>query len=215
MIIVQHRVNTIKQLQECKEDLGVEIDIRNHGNGLFLVHDPFETHGAVELSNWLSSYNHKFLIANVKEEGLEAKLLPLFDYHGVDDFFILDETIPYVMKYAACGISNFALRVSEFESIETALLVNENCLRNGTNIDWVWVDSFTGKPLPLNTLARLKEEGFKLCQVSPELHHIDNPQTWETLVAEFQMVYGGSYIPDMVCTKRPELWCNSNDMKKC
>jgi hypothetical protein len=213
MIIVQHRMNTIKQLRGCKKDWGVEIDIRNHGNGLLLVHDPFEMQGAVELSDWLSFYNHKFLIANVKEEGLETKLLPLFNYYGVDDFFILDETIPYIMKYAACGVSKFALRVSEFESIETALLVNENCLNNGTKIDWVWVDSFTGKPLPLHILTRLKELGFKLCQVSPELHHIEDPQSWENRIAEFQTVYGSSYAPDMVCTKRPELWCNINEIK--
>jgi hypothetical protein len=205
MIRIQHRRNDIHQLQQTPSDYGVEIDIRNHGDALLVVHDPFLT-DAVELSDWLASYNHRFLIVNVKEEGLEPKLLALLKQHKIDDFFILDESIPYIRKYAREGIANFALRVSEFESFETALALNAHLKGEGRRIDWIWVDSFTGTPLPTQSAAQLKAAGFKLCQVSPELHHVDDPESWEPRIAAFHAALGETYTPDMVCTKRPDLW---------
>jgi hypothetical protein len=205
MIHIQHRRNTIDQLKHTSKEYGVEIDIRNHGDALLVVHDPFST-DAIDLSEWLIHYNHKFLIVNVKEEGLEPKLLSLLKQFKVYDFFILDETIPFIRKYAMKGISNFALRVSEFESIETALKLNAHLKNKGHCIDWIWLDSFTGAPIDVKSLIRLRTEGFKLCQVSPELHHVDDPKSWEVRIAAFHAACGESYRPDMVCTKRPDLW---------
>ena len=184
MIRIQHRRNDIHELQLTPSDYGIEIDIRNHGNALLVVHDPFLT-DAVELSEWLLHYNHRFLIANVKEEGLEPKLLPLLKQHKIEDFFILDESVPYIRKYAREGITNFALRVSEFESVETALAMNAHLKAEGYRIDWIWVDSYTGALLPAESAAQLKAAGFKLCQVSPELHHVDQPESWEARIAAF------------------------------
>ena len=61
MIRIQHRRNTIDQLKHTSKEYGVEIDIRNHGDALLVVHDPFST-DAIDLSEWLIHYNHKFLI---------------------------------------------------------------------------------------------------------------------------------------------------------
>ena len=205
MIRIKHRTNDIHQLQNTPFNYGVEIDIRNHGDEILVVHDPFST-DAVELSDFLPFYNHKFLIVNVKEEGMEPKLLPLLKQHNIDDFFILDESIPYIRNYAREGIANFALRVSEFESIETALAMNAHLKDEGYRIDWIWVDSFTGAPLPAQSAARLKAIGFKLCQVSPELHHVDDPDSWKQRIATFHAALKENYTPDMVCTKRPDLW---------
>ena len=205
MIRIQHRVNTISELKEVATSYGVEIDIRNHDEELFVIHDPFSMHATV-LSDWLSCYQHEFLIANVKEEGLEPKLLTVLRDYGIIDFFILDESIPYIRKYALKGISNFALRVSEFESVETALALNHHLRVHGRRVDWVWVDTFTGKPLPLESVKKLRDAGFKLCQVSPELHHINDPESWENRISDFHDINNGVYFPDMVCTKRPDLW---------
>ena len=205
MIRIQHRRNTIYELKQTPVDYGVEIDIRNHGNALLVVHDPFSA-DAIDLSEWLTHYNHKFLIVNVKEEGLEPKLLSLLRQFKICDFFILDETIPYIRKYAREGVSNFALRVSEFESIETALKLNTHLNSEGHQVEWIWVDSFTGNPLSAQNLTRLRIAGFKLCQVSPELHHVNDPKSWEARISAFQASCGESYTPDMVCTKRPDLW---------
>lgn len=205
MIRIQHRVNDIHELQRTPTHYGVEIDIRNHGDKLLIVHDPFTTDG-VELSDWLSFYKGRFLILNVKEEGLQPKLLCLLKLHKIDNFFILDESVPYILKYALEGISNFAIRVSEFESVDTALALQEHLKKNGCRIDWIWVDSFIGIPLPEQNATLLKDAGFRLCQVSPELHHVNEPNSWEGRISAFQEAMGKTCYADMVCTKRPDLW---------
>lgn len=205
MIRIQHRVNTINQLRQTEMGYGVEIDIRNHGDELFVIHDPFSTQ-AVTLSEWLLNYKHQFLIVNVKEEGLEPKLLKLLSREKIVNFFILDESIPYIRKYALEGVSNFALRVSEFESVETALALSLHLKNHGRCLDWIWVDSFTGAPLAMDSVEKLRGAGFKLCQVSPELHHVNDPKSWASRISEFHDINARGYSPDMVCTKRPDLW---------
>lgn len=209
MIIVHHRRNSIEEIEETSTGYGAEIDLRNHGDDIFVIHDPFRT-DAVRLDEWLKAYKHRFLIANVKEEGLEPKLTELFSQHGISDFFILDESIPYIRKYAMLGLPKFAVRVSEFESVETALRLAEYLQQNGKSVEWIWVDSFTGEPLPAEDAARLRNAGYKLCQVSPELHHVDDPSSWQPRITSFleklDVLEGGPFRPDMVCTKLPELW---------
>jgi hypothetical protein len=205
MIQIQHRVNSKKHLLSTSIKYGIEIDVRNHGGDLLVIHDPFST-DAIEFSEWLLAYNHKFLIVNVKEEGLEPKILSLMSQNKITNFFILDESIPYIRKYALKGISNFALRVSEFESIETALALNFHLKKYGKCVDWIWMDTFTGIPMPLESIKKLQNSGFKICQVSPELHHIDEPKSWESRILDFQSKNNLIVAPDMVCTKRPDLW---------
>lgn len=204
MIRIQHRCNTIAQLQTVPPDCGVEIDIRNHGDRLLLVHDPFSTEG-VDLADWLAHWRHRFLIANVKEEGLEPVLLALLARHGVTEFFILDESLPYIRRHALAGETRFAVRVSEIEAADTALRLAAYLRNAGRAVDWVWLDCFDGAPLPAADLHRLRAAGYRLCQVSPELHHLDAPERWADLIATFRARMG-DVVPDMVCTKRPELW---------
>lgn len=82
-------------------------------------------------------YNHQFLIANVKGEGLKPKLLKLLRDHKIVDFLILDESIPYIRKYALEGVQNFALRVSEFDSVETAVALSLNLKSHSRCVDWI------------------------------------------------------------------------------
>ena len=209
MEFIIHRVNKIKDLKLLPKKFGVEIDIRNHGNELLVVHDPFITEG-INLSKWLVDYDHKFLIVNVKEEGLEPQLLEILSNKNINNFFILDESFPYIRKYALAGTSSFALRVSEFESVETALNLDLDLKKSGNRVGWIWLDTFTGLALPNTDLKRLREAGFKLCQVSPELHYISDIDSWESRIREFQKGFVNAKNEgieiDMVCTKRPDLW---------
>ena len=209
MICIQHRLNNLEDLRVSNKCYGVEIDIRSHGCDLYVVHDPFSTQ-AVKLTDWLKEFNHPFLVANVKEEGLEPLLLDMLANAKVPDFFILDESIPYIRNYALKGVPNFALRVSEFESAQTALNLANYLKKRGKRVDWIWVDSFTGELLPNADVIALKAAGFKLCQVSPELHHVNNPKSWIGHISSFKLKLiqaGSSYIwPDMICSKHPEIW---------
>ena len=72
MIIICHRINSIKQLKKIPYKYGVEIDVRDYKNKLVLNHDPFKK--GETLINYLKYFKHKFLIINVKSEGIETKI---------------------------------------------------------------------------------------------------------------------------------------------
>ena len=88
------------------------------------------------------------------------------------------------------------MRVSEFESIETALSL-------AGKIDWVWVDCFTKFPLAGMDAKRLQDAGFQLCLVSPELQG----RPADSAIPELAKLLNERHITaDAICTKNPELW---------
>ncbi len=193
MIIVSHRINTSEALLKIPNKYGIEIDIRSRHDQLILHHDPF-CYGEL-LSDWLKNYKHKLLILNVKEEGLEPQILSLMEKHSIDHFFFLDQSFPFIIKTLNAQEKRTAVRVSEYESIETALKV-------AGKAQWVWVDCFTKFPINQNEALRLKES-FKICIVSPELQgrsDINEIIKLKNLLQEIHLK------PDAVCTKRPDIW---------
>ena len=129
MNIIRHRRNTHDELAEISTEHGAEIDIRSQGDSLILHHDPYEAGTSFE--DWLQNYKHGTLILNVKEEGLEDRCLELMSKHGIDDFFFLDQSFPFLVKTAKTGESRCAVRVSEFENIDTAITL-------AGKVQWVW-----------------------------------------------------------------------------
>ena len=199
MNIIRHRRNTHEELAEINTDHGAEIDIRSQGDSLVLHHEPYEDGTSFE--DWLKNYHLGTLILNVKEEGLEDKCLELLAKYGIEDFFFLDQSFPFLIKTAKTGESRCAVRVSEFENIETALIL-------AGKIQWVWIDCFTKFPLDLSSATLLKESGFKLCIVSPELQgRMEISDTNEIMTA----MKSAGVVPDAICTKFPERWLNKLD----
>ena len=194
MKIISHRRNTIPDLKATPGKYGVEVDIRSLGQQLIIHHDPFVAGESFE--DWIAVYQHGTLILNIKEEGLESRLIALMQSHGIDDYFFLDQSFPFLVKWAKAGEHRCAVRVSEFESIETALTL-------AGQVDWIWVDCFTRFPLNLEDAKRLKNAGFKLCLVSPELQGRDAETEIPLLV---QLLDEQGIQADAVCTKRPDLW---------
>lgn len=194
MKYIAHRRNTIEELIATPAQYGVEVDIRSYGDRLVIHHDPMVEGESFE--KWLSEYRHGTLILNVKEEGLEASLIALMQSHGIDDYFFLDQSFPFLVKWANAGERRLAVRVSEFESVETALTL-------AGRVDWVWVDCFTRFPLDTTDAKRLQQAGFKLCLVSPELQGRDAQTEIPNLVA---LLSARGIVADAVCTKRPDLW---------
>ncbi|MDB9746535.1 hypothetical protein OAB07_00500 [Candidatus Pelagibacter sp.] len=161
MIKIQHRVNTLRKLKNINESFGVEIDVRSINKKLILNHEPFQN--AVLLDTFLKKFNHKFLILNVKEEGIENAILNCVKKNKVKNYFLLDVTIPKIFQFIKNKKkSNFCLRISKFEKLGDLNFFNRN-------IEWIWIDTFDGK-IPLNDkdLKRYSKR-FKLCLVSPEL----------------------------------------------
>jgi hypothetical protein len=180
--------------------LGIEVDVRLNNSQIICQHDPLEP-GEL-FTEWLSFFKHGTLIINVKEEGIERLILEILAEKKVSNFFFLDQSFPFLLKNANQGIRQAAIRVSEYESVSTALKL-------AGLVDWVWVDIFTKFPLDTESIEALKSAGFKLCVVSPELHG----RSEESQVNELQELFASlNFEPDAVCTKRADLWeVDSND----
>lgn len=204
MIIVQHRVNDPGGLADMPPEFGCEIDVRYHEDELVLQHDPFGHHKQrlVTLDEFCSAWKQQGpLILNVKSEGLEQRCMDIMVRHGIGNWFFLDLSMPYFVRYArlaACrngGVApeNLAVRYSEYESIHYALNFKD-CA------GWVWVDCFTHLPLDESSAAELVAAGFRICVVSPELQ--GHP---ESMIRE--VVQQCAALPvTAVCTKHPQLW---------
>ena len=194
MKLIAHRRNTIDELRATNPQYGIEIDIRSLGDQLILQHDPFLN--GESLTQWIDAYQHGTLILNVKEEGLEARLIDLMREKNITDYFFLDQSFPFLVKCSKTGEHRCAVRVSEFESIETALTL-------AGKVDWVWVDCFNRFPLTSHDAQRLQTAGFKLCLVSPELQGRD---AHSEIPALAKLLNEQAIAADAVCTKRTDLW---------
>jgi hypothetical protein len=194
MQIIAHRRNTLAELLATPIKYGIEVDIRSVGDQLMIHHDPFVS--GEHFDAWIAAYRHGTLILNVKEEGLEAKLIALMQKHGIDNFFFLDQSFPFLIKWSKAGEPRCAVRVSEFESVDAALTL-------AGRINWVWVDCFTHFPLSGPDARRLQDAGFKLCLVSPELQ---GRQAESEIPQLIKLLLEREISPEAVCTKRPDLW---------
>lgn len=194
MELIYHRRNSLEDLVATDMKYGVELDIRSYGSELIIHHDPL-CNGLL-VAEWLECYKHGTLILNVKEEGLEKRLIELMHSKAITNYFFLDQSFPFLVKWAKFGERRCAVRVSEYESVETALKL-------GGLITWVWLDCFTRFPIDYSEYKALKDAGFKLCLVSPELQGRDAARGIEEMGVYLAQ---NNMVMDAVCTKRPDLW---------
>lgn len=196
MKFIAHRINTCEELATVPTEYGVEIDIRDSGDELILCHDPFGN--GENLEAFLKQYNHGTLILNVKSERIEFRIQELLKKYSITDYFFLDSSFPMIYLLSKNGERNIAIRFSEFEGLDTILSMKGL-------IDWVWVDCFTKLPLDKNNYKILKEAGFKLCLVSPELQG-----RAEDIPEHYKFLSENKLLPDAVCTKiyNMQLWQN-------
>ena len=194
MLYIAHRINDINQLKQTPYNMGVEIDIRSNGHDLILQHDPFKP--GTKFLDWLKYYQHQLIILNIKEEGLEERILSCLNEFNITNYFFLDQSFPFLVKSAQQGQKQSALRVSEYESIKTVKIL-------AGQVGWVWIDYFTKFPLDPSEVNELKQLDFQLCMVSPELQGY-NP---EIEISKLAHLFNSSEIKlDAICTKRPDLW---------
>lgn len=192
MLKINHRVNTIEELKNVPLEDGIELDIRSEGEKLILHHEPFKI--GENFEEFLQHYSHKFIILNTKCEGMEDEILNLMEKYKIDDYFFLDLSLPFLIKYSKKGIKKIAVRFSEYEPLEFVMKFKDM-------VDWVWIDCFSDLPLNKDNYTELKKY-FNLCIVSPELQGYSTDR-----IKEFVKKLKGMKI-DAVCTKRPDLWSN-------
>ena len=189
MLFIAHRRNSAAALAQTPKEYGLEIDLRSIGSRLILQHDPYVDGEAFEA--WLRGFEHGTLILNVKEEGLEARLLSLMYQQRIENFFLLDQSFPFLVKTARGGERRCAVRVSEYESFHTAMSL-------AGLVGWVWIDCFERFPLDRSQLIELQQTGFQTCLVSPELQGRRDPQEIAALALQFAE---WNLAPTAVCTK--------------
>lgn len=190
--IIRHRINSIKELETVNPEHGVELDLRDRGSRLIIAHEPFSD--GEDFSNYLQHYRHGTMILNIKSERIEHRVLEELQKAGtVKDYFFLDSSFPMICTLVSMGERRIAVRYSEFEPIESVLAL-------AGKVEWVWVDCFTKMPLNSKAYNSMKDAGFKLCAVSPELQKrpIESISQYALELAPFKM--------DAICTKRPDLW---------
>lgn len=190
MLLIEHRVNTLEHLLRVPADRGIEVDVRDHNGELRLAHDPFL--GGERLEDLLAVYEHALIIFDVKCDGLEEGILNLVEKYQVKDLFFLDVAAPTLIRMVRHGVHQVAVRFSEYEPIESALVF-------AGKADWVWVDCFTRLPLDVESYQRLHKH-FKICLVSPELQNFPREmiQTFRAQLREMPI--------DAVCTDYCHDW---------
>ena len=193
MIYIKHRVNTLEKLKKTDPKYGLEIDLRSYKNDLILNHEPFEN--GVLFEKWLNEFNHKYLILNVKEEGLEDKCVYLMKKYRITNFFFLDQSFPMLIKTALGGNIKTAVRFSSYESIDTVLKFKDI-------VEWVWIDYYEMYPLNNQIIEILKINNFKICLVSPELQG----RSTETILRAQSSISSFKKNISAVCTKNISLW---------
>lgn len=195
MLIIEHRINWSIKLQNIPENHGVEIDLRSSNGEIILAHDPFAE--GEKFVDWLKFYRNQFLVLNIKEEGLEENILEILRSRGIENYFFLDQSFPFLIKLIRKGNFKTAVRVSDFESVTTAL---------ATASEWCWLDSFgLSWDFLLESVPLLNSAEIKTCLVSPELHGRSNKDE----IIELKKLIASSRLEfDAVCTKNVELWKN-------
>ena len=189
MIFTAHRINTIKQLKEIPSKYGIEIDLRNRLNHIVISHDPFDD--GVNFEKFLNFFNHKFIILNIKSEGIEEKVIKILKRKRINNFFFLDTSFPFIIKYSKYLTKKFAIRISDYESYETVFKLSKS-------FKWIWLDCFKRFIISMKTIKKIKNKGYKICIVSPNLH---NREITKNDLIFFEKLKKNKIKIDMICDK--------------
>ena len=157
MEFIIHRINKIKNLKLIPKIYGTEIDIRTKGSSFILNHEPFSN--GDNLENYLENYNHKTLVLNFKEAGIEDDVIKLVKKYSIKSYFLLDVEMPYMYSATKKGVKEIAVRFSEYEDIALAKYFQNR-------LKWIWIDTATKLPLLQNNLKIISK--FKSAIVCPE-----------------------------------------------
>ena len=188
MEYIAHRINTVEELRNLPREYGVELDLRDSLDGrIYIQHNPFEP--GEDFEDYLKEYHHGTMILNVKSERIELKILEMLPRYDVKSYFFLDSSFPMIYLLSKQGENNTALRISEFEGMDTV-----RNMRGRAN--WIWVDCFSKIPIGKSEFDELKSWGYKLCFVSPELE--GRPEDLEKYA---KAIKAAGMEFDAVCTK--------------
>ena len=184
MEILKHRVNHISEIDL---EFGAEIDVRDHKGVIVLSHD-YPDDNSERLIDFIQSFPKNQLLAiNVKSCGIETDVNNIIKQNH-ENYFLFDFSLPYLLNSINLNIP-CALRLSEFEKE----------LIEGPQ--WIWIDSFSSIWYDDKYIELIKNKGYKIALVSPELHKRTNLQDHEKI----KYLISKNLI-DAICTDDVEKW---------
>ena len=158
-LFLNHRINSLKELNKVHLKEGIEIDVRDYKNKIVLSHDPFNNGELFD--KFLKKIKNRMTILNVKSFGLINLILK--KTKKKNNFFFLDLCFSEIDKMIKLGFSNkIVLRFSKYEKFD---------LKNKSfkNIKWIWYDYFDEKIISKSDYLYIKRNKKKICIVSPDL----------------------------------------------
>ena len=206
-MIISHRINYLNELISDKvfsESDGIEFDIRDSSGVIVVQHDPFlDGQSFADFIKYCPP--DKFYIVNIKSEGIEFQTLEILQTHNINKFFLLDCSIPMIVKLSKSGEKRIAIRFSEYESVETIRLL-KNCA------SWVWLDVFSKLPITKEIESEIHSLGLNICIVSPELQ--THPEKISAYILQLQ---NDLITIDAVCCKEVHIskWRHSSVLSPC
>lgn len=199
-MIIVHRINKLCQLDELSSKYGLEFDVREGpNNSIKISHDLFED--GEDFENYINVIKSNFFVINVKSDGLEEVIIEKMEKHAIENYVFLDSSLPTIIRLTSKGFRKFMIRQSEFEPLEQLLKFQGLC-------EWVWLDSFYSKPPSLETVKFIRNLGFDICLVSPEL------QQNESMLGTYlnAKIFGPNLI-ETICTKSANITAWENILK--
>ena len=186
---IYHRVNTLQKLQETDKNFGVEVDIRFSGKKFFLSHDC--NYVDSDLYTFLSKFEHKLLVANIKVVGIEKEFIKIMEKYKIDNFFLLDVEPSFLIHNYKDYKKNLCIRYSYLETIQLAKDFIDK-------VDWLWIDTYNKVKLEPEIF-----KNFKTCLVSPS--RWDKKKDIEYYKNEFTK---NEFWPDFIMIEKGEekLW---------
>jgi hypothetical protein len=165
-----------------------------------LEHEALQT-DFTKFEEWLQYFDHEIIVLNLKEEGLENRILNILRKFRIENYFFLDQSFPFMVKTLRSQEKRVAIRVSDLESSKT---IYNLVKRNIPLPQWIWVDSFSGDWSHLSDLMVNRPADMKICLASPELHGRELSTELNTILSSIKI----SQI-NAICTKCPEEWLQS------
>jgi hypothetical protein len=184
MDILKHRVNHVSDINT---KYGAEIDVRDHNGVIVLSHD-YPDNNSESLVTFLKHFPKNQLLAiNVKSCGIEIDVNNIVKQNH-EKYFLFDFSLPSLLKSINMKIP-CALRLSEYE---------KELLKGPT---WVWVDSFHSIWYDDKYLELIKNKGYKIMLVSPELHMRSDQLDYKKIKSLIN-----KKLVDAICTDMPKDW---------
>ena len=184
--------NSIAAISDALEFFdGVELDLRDHPEGIIVAHDPFSSGALLQdiLADLSTSQRKKFFALNIKADGLASGIQDLLTSFGIRHYGCFDLSFPEKKRYLDLGLKVLDRR----SDLET----------NPTTTTGEVVDCFEYE-LPVQTLNLSRLQFL----ISPELHGRDPAPYWR----ELKQSVAADSSKLFICTDFPfeleEFWRN-------